>query len=79
MFVIEVVEGDLLEEIRAGAKDAGITHAAVVSLIGAVDSFAVSTMPLRDATKGHHDRLRVPGRGERNWGGYRRRAAPPRG
>src|SRR5207302_7773660 len=27
----------------------------------------------------HHDRLRVHGRGERNWGGYRRRAAPPRG
>jgi uncharacterized protein len=51
MLVIDILEGELLEEIRRAVKDADITHAAVVSLIGAVDSFAVTTMPLRDATK----------------------------
>ena len=51
MLVIDILEGELLEEIRQAVKDAGITHAAVVSLIGAVDSFAVTTMPLRDAAK----------------------------
>ena len=51
MLVIDILEGELLEEIRQAVKDAGITAAAVVSLIGAVDSFAVTTMPLRDATK----------------------------
>jgi predicted DNA-binding protein with PD1-like motif len=33
------------------AKDLGITHGAIVSLIGAVDSFVISTMPRYDATK----------------------------
>ena len=51
MFVIEVVEGELLEEIEAAAKGAGITDAAVVSLIGAVDDFTISSMPLNDATR----------------------------
>lgn len=31
--------------------DAGITHGAIVSLIGAVNSFTLSTMPADDATK----------------------------
>ena len=51
MFVIEVQEGDLLEEIERGAKDMGITDAAIVTLIGAADSFTLSTMPAADATK----------------------------
>jgi len=51
VFVIEVVEGELLEEIEAAAKGAGITDAAVVSLIGAVDDFTISSMPLNDATR----------------------------
>jgi predicted DNA-binding protein with PD1-like motif len=49
--VIEVAEGELVEEIRRTLKQEGITRAAVVSLIGAVDSFTVSTMPAHDATK----------------------------
>jgi predicted DNA-binding protein with PD1-like motif len=51
MVVIEVLEGELIEEIRQAAKQKGITDAAVVSLIGAVDSFTASTMPAHDATK----------------------------
>ena len=51
MFVIEVQEGELLEELRLGARDAGVTDAAIVSLIGAADSFTISTMPAADAAK----------------------------
>ena len=51
MLVIEVPEGELLEEIEAAAKDAGLADAAIVSLIGAVDDFAISSMPLNDATR----------------------------
>jgi predicted DNA-binding protein with PD1-like motif len=51
MLMIKVAEGELLEGIEAAAKDAGITDAAVVSLIGAVDDFAISSMPLNDATR----------------------------
>jgi len=51
MLVIEVLEGELLEEIEAAAKAAGITDAAIVSLIGAADDFAISSMPLNDATR----------------------------
>ena len=51
MLVIEIREGDLLEGIEASAREKGITHAAIVTLIGAVDSFTLSTMPAADATK----------------------------
>jgi len=49
--VIKVAQGELLEEIEVAAKDAGITDAAIVSLIGAVDDFTISSMPLNDATR----------------------------
>ena len=51
MHVIEVSDGDLLEGITRQAKELGITDAAIVTLIGAVDSFRISTMPADDATK----------------------------
>jgi predicted DNA-binding protein with PD1-like motif len=51
MHVIEVRDGELLDGIARQAKELGITDAAIVSLIGAVDSFTVSTMPAADATK----------------------------
>ena len=51
MHVIEVMEGELLEELKAAAKDAGIADAAIVSLIGAIDDFTISSMPLNDATR----------------------------
>jgi predicted DNA-binding protein with PD1-like motif len=51
VLVIEIREGDLLEEIEQSAKEMGIEDAAIVTLIGAVDSFTLSTMPADDATK----------------------------
>lgn len=51
MHVIEVRNGELLDTIAKQAKEVGIAHGAIVSLIGAVDSFTVSTMPRHDATK----------------------------
>jgi predicted DNA-binding protein with PD1-like motif len=51
MILIEVRNGELLDAIEQAAKERGITNAAIVTLIGAVDSFTVSTMPAGDATK----------------------------
>jgi predicted DNA-binding protein with PD1-like motif len=51
MLVIEVRDGELLGAIEQAAKEKGITDAAIVTLIGAVDSFTVSTMPAGDATR----------------------------
>ncbi|NUS74175.1 MAG: DUF296 domain-containing protein [Corynebacteriales bacterium] len=51
MIVFEVRAGELLAELNRQAAEAGITHAAIVSLIGAADSFVVSTMPKGDARK----------------------------
>jgi uncharacterized protein len=61
MRVIEVESGELIESIEAQAKSAGITHAAIVSLIGGVDSFTVSTMPVGDATKDIVSDYTMPG------------------
>lgn len=49
--LIEVRHGELMEELGAACAELGIREAAVVSLIGAVDAFTVSTMPAGDATK----------------------------
>ncbi|MEO7196205.1 MAG: DUF296 domain-containing protein [Pseudonocardiaceae bacterium] len=51
MVVIEVRNAELMETIAQEAKRLGITGGAIVSLIGAVDSFTISTMPKNDATK----------------------------
>jgi hypothetical protein len=51
MHVIEVRDGELLSAIEQAARERGIRNAAIVTLIGAVDSFTVSTMPAADATK----------------------------
>lgn len=50
MHVIEVRDGELMETLTIEAKELGIDNAAIVSLIGAVDSFTVSTMSAGDAT-----------------------------
>jgi uncharacterized protein len=49
--LIEIRDGELLAGIEEAARRAGITDAAIVTLIGAVDSFTVSTMPAADAAK----------------------------
>ncbi|MGH3564926.1 MAG: PPC domain-containing DNA-binding protein [Pseudonocardia sp.] len=48
MIVIEIKDADLVEEIRRQAADAGMRNGVIVSLIGAVDRFTVSTMPAAD-------------------------------
>lgn len=51
MFVIEIRDGELLSAIEHAAREKGISNAAIVTLIGAVDSFTISTMSAGDATK----------------------------
>jgi hypothetical protein len=51
MITLEVQHGELVEGLTKQAADAGITHGAIVSMSGAVNSFALSTMPAYDATK----------------------------
>ncbi len=51
MVVIEVRHAELMETVAKEAKRRDITKGAIVSLIGAVDNFTISTMPKNDATK----------------------------
>jgi uncharacterized protein len=51
MITFEVQHDELIEALTKQAADAGITDGAIVSLIGAVDSFTLSTMPADDATR----------------------------
>lgn len=51
MVVIEVRNAELMETVAKEAQRLNITNGAIVSLIGAVDSFTISTMPQHDATK----------------------------
>lgn len=50
MHVIEVKNAELLATLTLETKKLGITDAAIVTLIGAADSFTISTMPADDAT-----------------------------
>ncbi|MFF3416783.1 PCC domain-containing protein [Streptomyces sp. NPDC002698] len=51
MHVIEVKNDELIAGITEQVKALGIQNGAIVSLIGAVDAFTVSTMPKDDASK----------------------------
>lgn len=51
MQVIEVLNAELMAALTAEAARRGITNGAIVSLIGAVDSFRISTMREGDATE----------------------------
>lgn len=52
MIVLEVRAGtELMSELWTLAVAEGVENGVIVSLIGAVDSFALSTMPADDATK----------------------------
>lgn len=61
MVIFEVESGEMIESIEAQAKSAGLTQAAIVSLIGGVDSFTVSTMPVSDPTKDTVSDYNMPG------------------
>jgi uncharacterized protein len=50
MQVLEVRNAELIRSLTEQAAQQGITDAAVVALIGAVDSFTVSTNPAGDPT-----------------------------
>jgi predicted DNA-binding protein with PD1-like motif len=50
VFVFEVRNAELIKSLTEQAAERGITYAAIVALIGAVDSFTVSTNPAGDAT-----------------------------
>jgi predicted DNA-binding protein with PD1-like motif len=49
--VIEVRNAELMDAVAEEAKRLDIANGAIVSLIGAVDSFTISTMPKHDATQ----------------------------
>jgi predicted DNA-binding protein with PD1-like motif len=61
MLAIEVRDGELLATIEQSAREHGIANAAIVTLIGAVDSFTLSTMPADDATKDVITDYELPG------------------
>ncbi|WP_156755731.1 PCC domain-containing protein [Actinokineospora pegani] len=60
MRVLDVTNGELVESLTRKAEEQGIANAAIVSLIGGVDSFTVSTMPADDATKDNISDYRLP-------------------
>jgi uncharacterized protein len=49
MILIEVTNDELMSALTRELKKRGISRGAIVSLIGAVDSFEISTMPADDA------------------------------
>jgi predicted DNA-binding protein with PD1-like motif len=51
LHVIEIKNAELMTTLEGRLAELGITFGAVVSLIGAVDSFTLSTMSKRDATR----------------------------
>jgi uncharacterized protein len=51
MIVIQVHDEEMMASITRQAAEQGITEGAIVSLIGAVDAFTLSTMPADDASK----------------------------
>jgi predicted DNA-binding protein with PD1-like motif len=51
MISFEVRSNELVADLTRQAAEHGIRNAAIVSLIGALDSFTLSTMPADDATK----------------------------
>jgi hypothetical protein len=50
--VIEIRNGELIETVAKEAHRLGLDNGAIVSLIGAVDTFTISTMPGDRRTRG---------------------------
>src|SRR6202035_4347994 len=76
MHVFEVRNAELLESITQQAAEHGITYAAIVALIGAVDSFTVSTNPA-GAPPAHLLQLSAARRDDRHRRDRRRQAPHP--
>jgi predicted DNA-binding protein with PD1-like motif len=60
MYVFEIRNAELIGSITKQAAGQGITYAAIVALIGAVDSFTVSTNPAGDATAHTYSAYSLP-------------------
>jgi uncharacterized protein len=60
MHVFEVRHGELMESLTKQAAEQGINYAAIVALIGAVDSFTVSTTPAADPTSHTYSHYPLP-------------------
>jgi uncharacterized protein len=48
MITYEIRNAELMAELARRAKEDGIKNAAIISLIGAVDEFVLTTMPMLD-------------------------------
>lgn len=51
MHVIEIKNAELMSTLEERLAELGVKSGAIVSLIGAVDAFTISTMPAADASK----------------------------
>lgn len=51
MHVIDIKNAELLTELEARLKELGVQFGAIVSVIGSVDSYALTTLAKRDATR----------------------------
>ena len=60
MHVLEVRNAELIESLTKQAAERGITYAAIVALIGAIDSFTVSTNPAGDPTAHTYSHYPLP-------------------
>jgi predicted DNA-binding protein with PD1-like motif len=60
MYVFEVRKAELIESLTKQAAEQGITYAAIVALIGAIDSFTVSTNPVDDPTAHTYSHYPLP-------------------
>lgn len=61
MLLISVQPGEeVMESVTRQLKERGVQDGAVVSLIGAIDSCCISTMPKHDATKDVMTEYRQP-------------------
>ena len=61
MQVLEVRNAELIRSLTEQAAKLGITDAAIVTLIGAVDGFTVSTTPAEDPTSHNISSYPLPG------------------
>jgi len=60
MYVFEVRNAELIESLTKQAAEQDITYAAIVALIGAIDSFTVSTNPADDPTAHTYSHYPLP-------------------
>jgi uncharacterized protein len=60
MIVIEIRHGELMEALTKEAAERGIRYGAIVTLIGAIDSYTLSTPPIGDPTSHTYSSYNLP-------------------